>query len=307
MTATDQLQKYLFADRTVRAQTVDLTLAWQQIQANHQYPPAVVRLLGELVAASTLLSANLKFEGSLVLQLQGDGDIPLIVVECRSNLDVRATVKVREDTVLPADGDLQSLMNPGGKGRFSVVLDAARRQPNQPPYQGVVPMVGDTVAQVLDHYMATSEQLQTRLWLAANAERCTGLLLQRLPDTGGNVTGQVESGWERAQHLAATIHDAEMLTTSSSTLMHRLFWEEDLIVFDAQSVRFHCPCSRERVSNMLRMLGHDEVNDILAEQGRVQVNCDYCTRQYVFDRVDCAEVFASDQPPSLRHHSRKHH
>src|SRR5690606_10382448 len=127
--ATDQLQKYLFADRSVRAQTVDLTLAWQQLQANHDYPPSVVRLLGELVAASTLLAANLKFEGSLVLQLQGDGDIPLIVVECRSNLDIRATVKVREGAQLPPEGDLQSLVNPGGKGRFSVVLDPARRKP----------------------------------------------------------------------------------------------------------------------------------------------------------------------------------
>lgn len=307
MTATDQLQKYLFADRSVRAQTVDLTLAWQQLQANHDYPPSVVRLLGELVAASTLLAANLKFEGSLVLQLQGDGDIPLIVVECRSNLDIRATVKVREGAQLPPEGDLQSLVNPGGKGRFSVVLDPARRKPSQPPYQGVVPMAGDTVAQVLEHYMVTSEQLQTRIWLAANAERSTGLLLQKLPDTGGHPQSSEEPSWDRAQHLAATLTEAEMLTASPSTLIHRLFWDEDLLVFDAQPVRFHCPCSRERVSNMLRMLGYDEVKDILNEQGRVQVNCDYCTRQYVFDRVDCAEVFASDQPTSLRHHSGERH
>lgn len=304
---SDQLQKYLFADRTVRAQTVDLTLAWQQIQANHHYPAPVTRLLGELVAASALLSANLKFDGTLVLQLQGDGDIPLIVVECRANLDVRATVKVRDEAELPDTGDLQSLMNPGGRGRFIVVLDPPRRSGSVQPYQGVVPMVGDTVAQVLEHYMATSEQLQTRLWLGANPQRCAGLLLQRLPDTGGHVMGQAEPSWDRALHLAATLHEAELLETPSATLMHRLFWEEDLLVFDAQSVRFFCPCSRQKVANMLRMLGHDEVDDILREQGHVKVNCDYCTRQYLFDRVDCAEVFASAQPDSLRHHSGERH
>ncbi|MCK9511998.1 MAG: Hsp33 family molecular chaperone HslO [Pigmentiphaga sp.] len=304
---SDFLRKYLFADRTVRAQTVDLTTAWQQILANHDYPEPIVRLLGDLVAASVLLSANLKFDGTLALQLQGDGGIPLIVVECRANLDVRATVKVAEGAILPPQGDLQSLMNPGGRGRFSVVLDPPKRGGTAQPYQGVVPMVGDTVSQVLEHYMATSEQLQTRLWLGANASRCAGLLLQRLPDIGGHVSGQTEPSWERALQLANTLDEAELLEISSDTLMHRLFWQEDLLAFEPQAVRFRCPCSREKVGNMLRLLGQTEVDDILDEQGQVTVNCDYCTRRYVFDRVDCAEVFASDQPNALQHRSGERH
>ncbi len=303
----DQLQKYLFADRTVRVQSLDLSTAWQQIQANHYYPPAVSRLLGELVAASALLSANLKFDGTLVLQLQGDGVIPLIVVECRSNLDLRATVKISDLEQLPTHGDLQSLMNPGGKGRFSVVLDTSLRAPGSQPYQAIVPMVGDTVAQVLEHYMLTSEQLQTRMWLGANTERCTGLLLQRLPDIGGDVVSGVEPGWDRAQHLAATLTEAELLEVPAATIVHRLFWQEDLLVFEPEPVRFFCPCSRDKVANMLRMLGSEEVDSILEEQGQVKVTCDYCTRRYVFDKVDCAEVFATDKPDSLRHHSADKH
>src|SRR5690606_15241724 len=160
---SDQLTKYLFADRTVRAQTIQLESAWQAVQAGHDYPPVITALLGELVCASALLSANLKFDGALVLQLQGDGDVRLIVVECRANLDLRATVKLREGAVLPDDGTLQTLLNPHGNGRFTVVLDPPRKQPGHQPYQGVVPLVGDTVAQALEHYMMTSEQLQTRL------------------------------------------------------------------------------------------------------------------------------------------------
>lgn len=303
----DQLQKYLFADRTVRVQTLDLSTAWQQIQANHQYPPAVSRLLGELVAASALLAANLKFDGTLVLQLQGDGAIPLIVVECRSNLDLRATVKISDPERLPTHGDLQSLLNPGGQGRFSVVLDTPKRAPGTQPYQAIVPMVGDSVAQVLEHYMLSSEQLQTRLWLAANDERCTGMLLQRLPDTGGQIVQGVEPGWDRALHLAATLNEAELLDVSAATVVHRLFWQEDLLVFEPEPVRFFCPCSRDKVANMLRMLGQTEVDDIVAEQGQVSVACDYCTRRYVFDKVDCAEVFATNRPDSLRHHSSEKH
>src|SRR5690606_35003057 len=162
---SDQLRKYLFADKTVRAQTVFLREAWEAIQANHHYPPAISQLLGELVAASVLMSGNLKFDGSLVFQLQGDGDVRLIVVECRANLELRATVKLREGADLPTESGLQALLNPGGTGRFAVILDPLRKLPGQQPYQGIVPLVGDTVASALEHYMAHSEQLQTRIWL----------------------------------------------------------------------------------------------------------------------------------------------
>jgi len=298
---SDTLKKYLFEDRSVRLQAVSLDSSWQAVLAHHALTPAVARLLGELVAASTLLAANLKFEGSLVLQLQGDGPIALIVVECRADLSLRATVKLRQGQSVPADGTLQSLLNAGGNGRFIVVLDPRRESRSQQPYQGVVPLEGDSVAEVLEHYMQASEQLDTRMWLAADGQRAAGVLLQRLPGHGGDApTGSSEPGqdtWTRAGHLAATLTPGELLAADTDTLVHRLYWQETLIAFEPQTVTWHCPCTRERVGEMLHMLGRPEVESILQEQGRVEVVCDFCGKPYQFDAVDCAALFAQPGSP----------
>lgn len=300
---TDQLKKYLTEDRSVRIQSVRLDSTWKAVQANHDYPPAITHLLGELVAASTLLAANIKFEGSLVLQIQGDGPIALLVVECRSDLSLRATVKVREGHDVPTDGTMQSLLNPGGNGRFIVVLDPQRKLPGQQAYQGIVPLEGETVAEALQHYMKASEQLDTRLWLAADADRAAGMLIQRLPYHGGTdaplLTEQAAAEtWDRANALASTLKRDELLEAEIDTLIHRLFWEDTLIAFDPVTVRWHCPCTRERVASMLRSLGEEEVNSVLAERGQVDVSCDFCGKPYKFDAVDCASLFAPNQPPA---------
>ncbi|MDQ8034032.1 redox-regulated molecular chaperone Hsp33 [Bordetella genomosp. 1] len=300
---TDLLKKYLFETRTVRVQAVRLTDTWRDAQAHHAYPAAIQRLLGELVAASTLLAANIKFDGSLILQIQGDGPIALLVVECRSDLSVRATVKVREGHEVPTDGTMQSLLNPNGNGRFMVVLDPHRKVPGQQTYQGIVPLEGETVAEALEHYMKASEQLDTRLWLAADDNVAAGLLLQRLPDHGGEdrpqVTAEVAGeAWSRALHLGGTLKSDELVATDTDTLIHRLFWEETLIAFDPQPVRWFCPCTRERVAAMLRTLGQAEVEDILAERGEVEVTCDFCGKPYRFDPVDCAGLFSPATPVS---------
>ena len=300
---TDQLKKYLTEDRSVRIQAVRLEATWKAVQANHDYPPAITHLLGELVAASTLLAANIKFDGSLVLQIQGDGPIALLVVECRNDLSLRATVKMREGHDVPSDGNMQSLLNPGGNGRFIVVLDPQRKLPGQQAYQGIVPLQGDTVAEALQHYMKASEQLDTRLWLAADADHATGMLIQRLPYHGGSdapaLTEQnAAETWDRACALAGTIKRDELLATDIDTLIHRLFWEETLVAFDPLAVRWHCPCTRERVASMLRTLGQEEINSILAERGQVDVACDFCGKPYKFDSVDCATLFSSGTAPS---------
>jgi len=296
---TDTLQKYLFEDRSVRAQTVKLRQTWQDAQAHHQYPPAVSRLLGELLAAATLLAANLKFDGALVLQLQGDGPVALIVVECRAGLQVRATVKLREGQDIPGEAGLQSLLNPGRGGRFIVVLDPQARGAGQQPYQGVVPLEGESVAEVLEHYMRASEQLDTRIWLQADAQRAAGLLLQRLPRQGGTPAPADEAAetWNRACHLADTLKPGELLSTDGATLVRRLYWQETLRAFDPQPVSWHCPCSREKVGDMLRMLGVAEVESILSERGEVDVTCEFCGKPYQFDAVDCAGLFAGAAPP----------
>ncbi|NYT65131.1 Hsp33 family molecular chaperone HslO [Alcaligenaceae bacterium] len=296
----DQLEKYLLSDHSTRVQTVNVTAAWQQGLQHQQYPECVQRLLGELVAAAVLLTGNLKFQGSLVLQLQGDGPVALMVVECTTSLSIRATATLREDHVIPADGNLQSLLNGNGQGRFIVVLDPDRETAGLQPYQGVVALEGDSVAQVLEDYMRQSEQLDTRLWLAADANNCAGLLLQRLPDTGGITASSTDDErspddtWDHVCQLAHTVQYEELLTTTPATLIHRLLWEDSLIAFPAQAVTWHCPCNRDRVADMLRMLGEPEVIDLLATQNHIDIACNFCGKPYHFDKVDCASLFITN-------------
>ncbi len=298
---TDQFKKYLLPDHSTRVQAVKLTSAWQAGLVHQHYPECVQRLLGELVSAAVLLATNIKFDGSLVLQLQGDGPIALIVVECTGELSIRATVTLREGHEIPADGSLQSLLNAHGKGRFVVVLDPNRDTTDLEPYQGIVPLEGDSVAQVLELYMRNSEQLDTRIWLASDAQNSAGLLLQRLPHHGGTADQDHETDnearqetWTRVCHLASTVKYEELLALDTDTLIHRLFWEEDLIAFDPQEVRWHCPCTRERVANMLRMLGRDEIEDILSEREVIDISCSFCGKPYQFDAVDCAGLFVEN-------------
>ncbi|NYT62172.1 Hsp33 family molecular chaperone HslO [Alcaligenaceae bacterium] len=294
---TDQLKKYLLPDQSTRVQAVRLTSAWQAGLVHQHYPECVQRLLGELVAAAVLLASNIKFDGALVLQLQGDGPIALIVVECTAQLAIRATVSLREGHDIPANGTLQSLLNSQGQGRFVVVLDPNRDTTDLEPYQGVVPMEGDTVAQVLELYMRNSEQLDTRLWLASDAENSSGLLLQRLPSQGGTAGHDQESHdetWTRICHLAGTVKQDELLSLDTDTLIHRLFWEEDLVVYEPHAVRWHCPCSRERVAGMLRMLGREEIADILTERNTIDIACNFCGKPYRFDAIDCASLFVDN-------------
>jgi molecular chaperone Hsp33 len=271
---------------------------WQAAQAHHTYPPSVAALLGELVAASTLLAATLKFDGSLLLQLQGDGAIALMVVECRADMSIRATIKLR-DRPLPIQRDLQSLLNPGGTAKFIVVLDPPKNTLGRQAYQGIVPLEGETIARVLEQYMLRSEQLETRIWLAADTKYCTGLLLQRLPLQGGNQHAEIlsaDESWQRFQRFAETLSTEEMLEVTQETLLHRLFWEEPLLTFDARQIVWQCSCTRERVADMLKMLGRAEVEDILVTQGKIEVACEFCGQPYLFDGVDSAMLFQPITP-----------
>lgn len=292
---SDLLKKYLFPDQSTRVHAVKLAHAWQTGLAHQQFPEAVQSLLGELVAASVLLASNLKLDGSLILQLQGDGPVALIVVECTSQLQIRATATIRDDTPLPQNAGLQQLLNAHGQGRFSVVLDPAHKAPGVQPYQGIVPLEGDSVAAVLQAYMRNSEQLETHLWLGANPGEVAGLLIQRLPGQGlpahdGATGSSPEETFERATALAATLDTPELLALDTDTLIHRLFWQESLLAFEPSPVSWSCPCTRQRVSNMLRMLGPDEINSVLAEQGKIDVSCNFCGKPYHFDAVDCAKL-----------------
>jgi molecular chaperone Hsp33 len=292
---SDTLKKFLFEDRSVRIESVQLTQTWIAAQAHHTYPPCVAAQLGELVAAATLLSATLKFDGSLLLQLQGDGAIALMVVECRADLSVRATIKMRE-RALPTIPTLQSLVNPGGTAKFIVVLDPPKHTPGRQVYQGIVPLEGDTIAEALEQYMLRSEQLETRIWLAADSQYCTGLLLQRLPVQGGNqqvALSTAQESWERAQHLAQTLTQAEMLSVDRDTILHRLFWEEALHSFEPRGITWRCSCSHQRVADMLRMLGKAEVQDMFEERDTIDIACEFCGQPYTFDSAQATTLFSA--------------
>src|SRR5690554_1738814 len=298
---TDEFKKYLLPDHSTRVQAVRLTESWRTGLSHQHYPVLIQQLLGELVSAAVLLASNIKFDGSLVLQLQGDGPVALLVVECTADLSIRATATLREGHEIPAEGGLQNLLNTQGNGRFIVVLDPNRETTDLKPYQGVVPLEGDTVAEVLQDYMRDSEQLDTRLWLASSSDHTAGLLLQRLPDHGGLQSEGVDARqetWERINHLATTVKTQELLDLDTDTLVHRLFWQEDLIAFDPQPVRWHCPCTRERVANMLRALGREEVEDILSEREKIDVVCNFCGKPYEFDAVDCVSLFVDNLGPT---------
>ena len=323
----DQLSKFIFEGLPVRGMLVRLEASWRDVLARrtsasdggHAFAPPVRALLGEMAAASVLMQGSLKFNGALILQMQGDGPVRLAVAETQPDLSFRVTAKVVGE--VPADAQLAALLNVHGQGRCAITLDPRDRLPGQQPYQGVVPLHGDRreplqkLSEVLEHYMLQSEQLDTRLVLAANDEVAAGLLIQRLPVTGAaNLAGEMlvsadedqigrNEDYNRIALLAGTLTSDELLSLPPAQLMHRLFWEETLRVFEPQAVRFACRCSRERVGQMLRGLGADEVNGLVAERGEAEVGCDFCGAVYRFDPVDVGGLFtaAPEAPPAPDH------
>lgn len=289
----------MFERSPVRGELVEISDAWQQVQSLRVYPLAVSTMLGEMMAAAALLSANLKFNGSIVLQIHGDGPVQLLVVECDALLRMRATAKLHEDADIDDDASLRQLVNQHGEGRFAITLDPADKLPGQQAYQGIVSLDGDSVASVIENYMMRSEQLDTRLWLAADEHISRGLLLQKLPDEGGTAAASADAdadadAWNRTVTLASTVSHEELLNTDIMTLLQRLYWEESVRVFEPRHPSFHCSCSREKVGNMLKMLGKEEVDSAIADLGELEIDCDFCGQQYTFDAVDCAQLFTSD-------------
>ncbi len=287
----DQLLKFAFRGARVRGGVVQLQTAWREMTAHHRYPPAVMRVLGEMVAAAALLATSIKFNGALVMQIYGDGPLQLLVVECQPDLALRATAKVRDEPIAD-DISLRKLLNRGGGGRFAITLDPKDPRPGQQPYQGIVGLEGASVADLLENYMQQSEQLETRLWFASGDDAAAGLLLQRLPEGGGHGLSETDDAWERVVALAQTVGSGELLNLAPDAVLHRLFWQESLEYYPPLAPRFECTCSRERIGRMLISLGQEEVDSIVAEQGSVGVTCEFCGRQYSFDPVDVAHLFA---------------
>ena len=303
---TDTLYRFLFANAPVKGELVQLPHTWRTIThtaKKRAYPAVVTEILGQMTAACTLLSANLKFDGSMIMQIHGDGPIQLLVVECRSDLTIRATAKVAENANIDAQMDLQTLLNQNGNARFAITLDPNERQPGQQPYQGIVPLHGETIAEILMHYMSASEQLDTHIELAANSHSCAGVLLQKLPLHGGvQSESQNLHVWDELCSIVKTVGSEELLNTDADTLMHRLFWQYPLEHSTEQNVQFGCTCSPQKVTDMLKMLGEDEASDMLSEQNHVEVSCDFCGQTYELTAEQVRALFDPNVEPTSQLH-----
>ena len=322
-----EIHKFLFEGLPVRGVLVRLTDAWTEIlrrrsnnTSHGAYPEPLQNLLGEMTAAAVLMQSNIKFNGSLVLQIFGDGPVKLAVVEVQPDFGLRATATVQG--ALEEGSRLSQMVNQHNQGRCAITLDPQDRRPGQQPYQGVVPLFGDAgekldkFSDILQHYMLQSEQLDTTLVLAANDQVAAGLLIQRLPMQGeANLSGSnlaqaredaigQSEDYRRIAMLASSLQREELLTLDVDTILRRLFWEESLLRFEprqgAAGPHFSCSCSSERVGKMIVSLGAEEAQSIIQERGEIEVSCEFCSAQYRFDAVDVTQLFrpSSQQPPS---------
>jgi molecular chaperone Hsp33 len=313
-----ELHKFIFDGLPVRGIVVRLTDTWTEIlrrrasnSTTGAYAVPVREMLGEMVAAATLMQSNIKFDGALIMQIHGDGPVKLAVVEVQPDLTLRATASVAAP--VESNATLSDMVNASNEGRCAITLDPKTKFPGQQPYQGVVPLFDDRgkpiekLSAVLEHYMLQSVQLDTTLVLAADDQVAAGLLIQRLPVQGtGNLAGSMvakenedqiglNEHYNRIAILASSLKREELLTLDVETILRRLFWEEQITRFEPlmgdSAPRFACSCSRERVGRMIVSLGREEAESILAERDDIEVGCEFCGVQYRFDPVDAAQLF----------------
>lgn len=279
MQEQDVLRRFLFDELAIRGEWLNLTTSWQAAKQHHQYPDAVMQQLGEALAAATLLSASIKFEGNLILQAQGDGALKSLVAQSTNEREIRGWAR--------CDGHVteEHLSDLIGDGRIVLTIEPEKGE----PYQGIVPLSGDRLENAVESYFAQSEQLKTRLWLFANENQAAGLLIQELPAQQGSNTLE---DWTRIEALANTISKQELLELPCEEVLHRLFNEEQVRLFAADPVSFKCRCSTQKVESTILSLGREAVDEIIQEQGDILVDCEFCSRQYPFDKVDIERLFS---------------
>lgn len=276
----DLLRRFLFEDLGVRGHWVRLTASWQTARRHQHCANNLELQLGQALSATVLLSANIKFNGTMILQAQGNGALQTLVAQATNNRKIRGLIRASGEV---STGSLQEMF---GEGRLALTVTSESAQ----PYQGIVPLQGDNLAAALEAYFTQSEQLNTRLWLYADDISATGLLLQELPSKLSN-----REDWERIVLLADTVTGAEMLTLDSEELLYRLFHEEKVRLYDGEAVAFECGCSEGKIENALRLLGKAELESILDERNLIEVNCEFCNRQYRYDRIDVEQLLRGDR------------
>lgn len=279
MIEQDVLRRFLFEELGIRGEWVNLTASWQAAKQHQVAPAHAQQQLGQALAAVVMLSATIKFNGSVILQAQGEGDLKAVVAQSTHDRKVRGLV--RSNDVVPI-GPLLSMF---GQGRLVLTIESGNTQ----PYQGVVPLVGDNLADAIQTYFQQSEQLNTRLWLFANDQHAVGLLLQALPSASKD-----PNDWERIEILANTLTEQELLQIDCETLLYRLFNQEKVRVFAAEPIAFQCACGRDKVERTLRALGREELESILQERAEIEVICEFCSGKYLFDRIDIETLFTQE-------------
>lgn len=285
MRTKDTLQRFLFEEHPIRGGLVRLDSTFRAARDCHTYPLAMAHFLGEALAASALLSASIKYHESLILQIQADGPVRLIVAQCTGERSLRGLVRWTGSV------NSELLADACRNGLVVITIDPGKGQER---YQGMVQLAGNSLAQAIESYFAQSEQLRTRLWLAADERSAAGLFLQRVP---GDLADP--DAWDRVQQLGSTITNRELLELPNYDLLHRLFHEEDLRVFESEVVTFRCRCSRERIARVLYSLGRNELEAVLRQEGDVSVTCEFCNRTYRFDAVDVEQLFIEGIQPQV--------
>lgn len=282
MRERDSLHRFMLENSRVRGELVHLDASWQAILERNDYPAVVKKQLGDAVAAIALLSATIKFSGKIILQIRGDGPLHLLVVQATSDNTVRGIARWQSEV---PEGSLKDVF---GMATMVITIEPEAGE----PYQGIIELKGDMLSNGIEDYFRQSEQLPTRLWLASDDHACAGLLLQELPGDE-----QQSPDWEHFEHLAATITDGELLGLKAPEILHRLYHEDDVRLFESEIFSFRCGCSRERIESMLMSLGYNEVKQTLEEQGKVAIDCEFCNAHYEYDVVDIEKLFASSNQP----------
>ncbi|TMX34598.1 Hsp33 family molecular chaperone HslO [Vibrio sp. Hep-1b-8] len=279
--ASNVLNRYLFEDLSVRGELVQLDEAYQRIISSKEYPAPIQKLLGELLVSTTLLTATLKFEGSITMQLQGDGPVSLAVINGDHDQKIRGVARFEGD--IADDATIHDLM---GKGHLVITIDPKKGE----RYQGIVGLEGENLSEILETYFANSEQLKTRLWLRTGEyegkAHAAGMLIQVMPDGTGT-----PDDFEHLEQLTNTVKDEELFSLEANELLYRLYNQEKVRVFEPQPVEFFCGCSRERSGAAILTVDRTEINDILAEIGSISLHCDYCGTNYSFDEAEVSELF----------------
>jgi molecular chaperone Hsp33 len=288
---TDRVRRFVLERHPIRGHAVRLAQSWQELREHQDYPPAVQKLLGEAVGAVALLAATLKFDGVLTLQLQGKGLVNLLVAQCTNDFKLRAMARHQ-----PIEGE-PGFRALAGDGQIVVTVEAADRASS---YQGVVPITGDSLAESLEAYFLQSEQLPSRVVLAATASVVSGMLVQRMPSVGGTQQpgdpAALEAAWMKCDHAMASLTPDQLLSDDMEQRLVNMFGADEVRVFGGNEVIFECRCTRSRVGAVLRSLGVEEIRSVIKEQGSVTVTCEFCQKPYKFDPIDAEQLFADSSP-----------